>query len=53
MTYVSSSSGSTNVGQNVYWSDIGPMLPGGDKSLQIVARINGPIIGTKILTNNV
>ena len=29
MTYVSSSSGSTNVGRNVSWSDIGPMSPGG------------------------
>ena len=53
MTYVSSSSGSTNVGQNVSWSDIGPMSSGANKSLQIVAHIDGPITGTQTLTNNV
>ena len=53
MTYVSSSSGSTNVGQNVNWSDIGPMSSGGNKSLQIVAHIDGPVIGKETLTNNV
>ena len=53
MTYVSSSIGSTHVGQNVNWSDIGPMSPGADKSLEIVAHIDGPVTGTKILTNNV
>jgi uncharacterized repeat protein (TIGR01451 family) len=29
MSYIASSSGGINVGQNVYWSDIGPILPGG------------------------
>ena len=53
MTYVSSSSGSTNVGRNVSWSDIGPMSPGGNKLLQIVAHIDGPVTGTRTLTNNV
>ena len=53
MTYVSSSPGSTNVGQNVSWSDIGPMSSGANKSLQIVAHIDGPITGTQTLTNNV
>ena len=53
MSYVSSSSGSTRVGQHVYWSDIGPMSSGSSKSLQIVAHIDGPISGTKNLTNYV
>ena len=53
MTYVSSTPGSTNVGQNVSWSDIGPMSSGANKSLQIVAHIDGPITGTQTLTNHV
>ena len=53
MSYVSSSSGSSRVGQHVYWSDIGPMSSGSSKSLQIVAHIDGPISGTKTLTNYV
>ena len=53
MSYVSSSPGSTRVGQNVSWSDIGPMSSGASKSLQIVAHIDGPISGTKNLTNYV
>ncbi len=53
MSYVSSSSGGTNAGQNVSWSDIGPILSGENKSLQIVAHIDGPITGTHNLTNYV
>ena len=53
MSYVSSTSGSTHAGQNVYWSDVGPILSGKNKSLQIVAHIDGPITGTHNLTNNV
>jgi len=53
MTYVSSSIGSTHVGRNVNWSDIGPLSSGGEKLLQIVAHIDGPIIGTQTLINKV
>ena len=53
MSYVSSTSGSTHSGQTVSWSNIGPMLSGENKSLQIVARIDGPIIGNQTLTNHV
>ena len=51
MSYIASSSGSTRVGQHVSWSDIGPMAPGASKSLQIIAQIDGPISGTRALTN--
>ena len=51
MSYVSSTSGSTNVGQNVSWSDIGPMSSGDKKSLQIVAHVNDSLTGTQTLTN--
>ena len=53
MSYVSSTSGSTHVSQNVSWSDIGPMSPGASKSLQIVAHVNDSITGTQTLTNSV
>ena len=53
MTYVSSTSGGVNAGQNVSWSDVGPVLSGKNKSLEIVAHIDGPITGTHNLTNNV
>ena len=53
LSYVSSSSGGTNSGQNVSWSDVGPLSSGENKSLQIVAHIDGPITGTHNLTNNV
>ncbi len=53
MSYISSSSGSSRVGQNVSWSDIGPMSSGSSKLLQIVAHIDGPMSGTKNLTNHV
>ncbi len=53
MTYVSSTPGGTNVGQTVSWSNIGPMSPGQNKSLQIVATIDNTITGNQTLTNNV
>ncbi len=53
MSYVSSSPSGTHIGQNVSWPDIGPMEPDGNKELQIVAHIDGPISGTKTLTNHV
>ena len=53
MSYVSSTSGSTHSGQTVSWSNIGPMLSGENKSLQIIASIDGPITGNQTLTNHV
>ncbi|MEI6104333.1 MAG: hypothetical protein WCP70_10350 [Methanothrix sp.] len=53
MSYIASSSGGTHSGQNVYWSDIGPFSSGASKSLQIVARIDGPVSGVQTLTNRV
>ena len=53
MTYVSSSPAGRNVGQTVYWSNIGPMSSGQNKSLQIVATIDNTITGNQTLTNNV
>jgi uncharacterized repeat protein (TIGR01451 family) len=54
MSYVSSSPpGGINVGQNVYWSDIGPMSSGDKKPLQIVAHVIASITGTQNLTNYV
>ena len=47
MTYVSSSPVGVHNGRNVSWSDIGPMSPGGDRSLQIVAHIDGPVSGNQ------
>ena len=46
MTYYSSSPGSTHTGQNVYWSDIGPMPSGSTKILWIRATIDGTVYGT-------
>ena len=51
LTYDSSSAGSVNSGQNVYWPDIGPMSSGSMKSLWIRARIDGSVYGT--MTNQV
>ena len=48
MTYYSSSPGSTHTGQNVYWSDIGPMTSGSTKILWIRATIDGTVYGTMI-----
>ncbi|MCX6674118.1 MAG: hypothetical protein NTY37_10120, partial [Methanothrix sp.] len=53
MSYRSSSSGGRNVGQIVYWSDIGPLEAGASKPLQIVAHIDGPVSGIQTLTNRV
>ncbi len=53
MSYVSSSSGSTNTGQTVNWSDIGPLGSGDSKQLWIVAHIDGPVSGIRTLTNRV
>ena len=53
MSYISSSPAGINQGQNVHWSDIGPMAPGESQQLRIVARINGPISGSTNLTNQV
>jgi large repetitive protein len=51
LTYHSSSSGSSQSGQNVDWSDIGPMAPGSMKTIWIKATIDGTFYGT--LTNKV
>jgi uncharacterized repeat protein (TIGR01451 family) len=53
MSYVSSSIGSTQSGQTVSWSDIGPLSSGDSKQLWIVAHIDGPINGIQTLTNRV
>ena len=53
MSYISSSPAGISQGQNVLWSDIGPLNPGERRELEIVARIDGPISGTKTLTNKV
>jgi len=53
MSYVSSSSGSTQSGQTVSWSDIGPLSSGERKVLWIVAQIDGPVSGIRTLTNRV
>ena len=49
LTYDSSSSGGVNVGQTVYWSDVGPLGAGLSKSLWIKATIDGSKFG--LLTN--
>ncbi|MCX6680525.1 MAG: hypothetical protein NTX42_09220, partial [Methanothrix sp.] len=53
MSYVSSSIGSTQRGQTVSWSDIGPLGSGESKQLFIVAHIDGPVSGVLTLTNRV
>jgi uncharacterized repeat protein (TIGR01451 family) len=53
MSYVSSSPGSSNSGQQVVWPDVGPLATGTSSSLEIVARIDGPIVGMETLTNRV
>ena len=53
MSYVSSSMGSTQSGQTVSWSDIGPLGSGAGKVLWIVAHIDGPVSGILTLTNRV
>jgi uncharacterized repeat protein (TIGR01451 family) len=53
MSYVSSSTGSTFNGRNVYWPNIGTMTSGAKRYLEIVARIDGPVVGIVTLTNRV
>ena len=48
LTYDSSSSGGVNIGQTVYWSDIGPMASGSMRSLWIKAKIDGSAYGALI-----
>ena len=51
MSYVSSSLAGVSQGQNVLWSDIGPMSSGEGRELQIVAMIDGPVTGSQTFTN--
>ncbi|HNX08702.1 MAG TPA: hypothetical protein PKL29_01180, partial [Methanothrix sp.] len=51
LTYNSASTGSYSSGQNVSWSDIGPIDVSGSKSIWIKAKIDGSKSGK--LTNNV
>ena len=53
MSYNSSSPGSTNSGQHVYWSDIGPIAINAHKLLWVKALIDNSIVGNKTLTNRV
>ena len=53
LSYVSSSPGGFNIGQNINWSDIGPLAVGAQKSLWIEARIDGSVYGTLINGVNV
>ncbi|MCX6679825.1 MAG: right-handed parallel beta-helix repeat-containing protein [Methanothrix sp.] len=53
LSYVSSSPVSTQSGQQVVWPDVGPLATGTSSSLEIVARIDGPIVGMETLTNRV
>src|SRR5690606_26738807 len=50
---ISSDPAGVNQGQQVIWSDIGPMDSGETKKLQILARIEGPLSGSQTLTNQV
>jgi uncharacterized repeat protein (TIGR01451 family) len=53
MSYISSTSGSTNSGPHVYWSDIGPIATNAHKLLWVKALIDSSIVGNKTLTNRV
>ena len=53
MSYISSSDSGVNNSRFINWSNVGLLAAGASKSLQIVASIDGPISGTKILTNRV
>ena len=53
MSYVSSSPGSTQSGQEIVWPDVGPLATGTSSSLEIVARIDGTLSGSRTLTNRV
>jgi len=52
LTYSSSSSGGYNIGQDVYWDNIGSLLEGESKALWINVSANGPVSGIITLTNN-
>ena len=53
MSYLSSHPEGSGQGQNVYWSDIGPMAPGSSKRLLLKAHIDAPVSGNVTLTNQV
>ncbi len=53
LTYFASSPGGYNIGQNVYWSNIGSLLEGESKDLWINVSIDGPVTGVISLTNDV
>ncbi len=53
MSYVSSNPVGVNNGRYINWSDIGSLDAGENRSLEIVARIDGPVYGIETLTNRV